>query len=293
MSALVPYGAAGAVQLYRKRKRVKVAMAVAKYGWKNRKGIARGIRASYKTYRKVTRKPRRSKFQPQEQSGKARAYQQATIGNNFGCNQRKLYLQDFINPYTQSGTDGVTYGTRFNQSVVYSGYKVCRTFENGLQTVNDKYMVHYAIIQWGAASTTSTAALKTNFFRDNQNITKTTSDFADAVTVGSELFDLKYNCCPMNPKNGYKIITHRKRILLPKTLDTIGRNIWKIEFYLPIKKRMGFEQSGVDQPTQRFSEVWWYQPVVESDWDVVTPGLKEAIDTNHSHVLYFKPTKGA
>jgi hypothetical protein len=150
-----------------------------------------------------------------------------------------------FDPNNVSGRDSV--------HVNVKGYRICRTFyttaTSGGTGDCGPVEVNWALIQWECPISDSSVQtlLPQNFFRTSEFVDTKSVKFGsgtsdnDAYPLAGDPWTNKIICLPMNPDNGYKIITRRKRLILPRAgalnLSDDGKQVdnhWKIEYYQPI-----------------------------------------------------------
>lgn len=239
---------------------------------------------AYKTYRKS----KRARMGPSAPST-CKSTQDLTSTLQINVSIETLYKDTLIAPSQPTSLN--EYNVRDKAIVYYNGFKICRVFEN---TSTSLWMeLHYAIIQWRKDSYTNTvdANMKEGFFRDTSAVSSgnsRTSDFDDVV--GPRTYNHKYSCLPMNPNKKYRIITHKKYILMPRRVDNPGmRHVKKINMWLPVKKRMNFATRDATQPDSPFDEVWWYTCPTQTDWNAIAnPQNFDQVKTWNTNRLYFK-----
>lgn len=261
--------------------------AAGKYTWANRRDIARKIRKARMKWRKVGGRAKKT-FAPMPSAPKrAKTFHDPADTGVASLNMRTLYQFALPNPNTSTSNE---YNARDSASVYYSGYKICRYFENIGNGIGEKYEVHYAIAQLRNLDDLG-SSWREAFFRDNSSSTTRTSDFINASTTSTVLWDAKYNCLPLNTEHPeLKIIKHKKKVLMPKLTDQINKNTWKVEFWLPIKRNMVFNSRGNVYPTHPFVEMYWYQSTTPLDWAAANPGPGNVqnIQTWNVNRLYFR-----
>lgn len=307
MSQLVTYGAPAAMNIYRKRKRIRYAQTAANYIYANRKEIGKGLGRSARVIqrawkRRRSKRTRRSRMQSSaEGGGKA----SESIKNAVA---RSVFLRVIDGewlPNARAPIQPNDFNVRDKANVYYSGYKICRVFENRGPEYQDIYTVNYAIIQYNRGIKSGTLPdpenfdtikpiLKENFFRQNLEVSTRTADFQDAPIAGTALWDMTYDCRPMNPNKNYKIIMRKKFTLYPRAAgggergQRLNQNFKRLEFWLPIKKKMGFQDRAAELCNTPFAEIWWTNTRSPDDWPTTTPGLNEDVQTYAHHKLYFR-----
>jgi len=290
--ALVRYAPTRQVARYSRAARpVSPYLSAASTAWQFRKpvgGLAKfagkRIWRAYKGYK--TRKSKRARMAPGAPSV-SKSTQDLTTSQQINVGIETLYKDTLIAP--SQPTSQNEYNVRDKAIVFYNGFKICRVFENtGAQWIE----VHYAIVQWRKDTYEATTdGMKEGFFRDTSIINANnsrTSDFEDVI--GARLYNHKYSCLPMNPNKKYRIITHRRFTLMPRRVDAGGmRHVKKLNFYMPVKKRMNFQTRDAIQPDTPFDEVWWYTTNTQTDWNAIAnPQNYQQIRTWNTNRLYFK-----
>lgn len=298
---LVAYGANAAIPLIRSRKRRKIATDIYSNVMKNRQKYASAARKIQRAFRKA-KKSRRARMQPSARAS-GKAVEQAKMVSSDNVRLRTLTGNYMPNP--QPSSDAGDFNVRERSSCYYSGYKVCRVFENRGTAFEDVYTVNYCIVQMnrgfvgdvGAGGEKSEAEVLTdmreNFFRNNLETNTKVQDFQNAATVGTTLWDMTYDCRPMNPNKGYKIIFRKKFTLYPRAISggergVLRHNFKKFEFYMPIKKRMQFQTKNSSICNTPFFEVYWYNTRSPEDWPSSNPGSITDVKTYTHHKLYFR-----
>lgn len=263
------------------------ALRAAKGAWRNRKGIAFKVRMARHKWRKRYGRAKKT-FLPMPSAPKhSKTSHDPTDTATQTLNMRTLYQNALPNPRTSASNE---YNARDKASVWYSGYKICRFFENIGNGIGDKYEIHYVIAQLRNLDDLG-SSWREKFFRDHSSNDARASSFNNASTTATVLWDSKYNCLPLNTEHPeLKIIKHYKKVVLPKLTDTIGKNMWKLEFYLPIKRNMVFNERDTVYPTHPFVELYWYQTISALDWTAKNPGPGNTADilTWDATRLYFR-----
>lgn len=295
MAALVPYAGRGAVRYAvplvssRANKRARVqayAMAGsalragAKYTWRNRKGIARKIR---RVYRKSVR-ARLNKQAPSTSKAKSSSPAVTLTDVNMGT-----LTMDMCRMPDMSSSN--FYNAREGANVYIRGIKVCRYFEN--TETNRAYEVHHCLIQFKGGTTPEVSAIKPEFFRSHAASNDRVQAFTDYPVVGTATWDMHMNCNQLNPNKEISILWHKRRWLMPKELNTTGnmRHVWKLDKYVPIKKRFSFPYQSVNYPNQPIFELYWYNTITPSDFPGSNQGAVVDVKTMGQTTTYFKDLK--
>lgn len=299
----LPY-ARQAVELMPNRKRRRVARRFidSMGSVSSRKAYARSVirRAGRKYLNK--KKTRRSRMQSSA-LGSGKATENIKQNQVRDVNLRTLDLAFLPNP--APATNPADFNVREKATCYYSGYKICRVFENRGTSFGSIFTVNYAIIQFNRGfiseyesgnEPTETATLeevKKNFFRNNLDKTTRTENFQDASTGGSSLWDMTYDCRPMNPNKNYKIIFRKKFTLYPRAASggerqRLNHSFKRIEMYLPVKKRMGFQDRFSNLCNTPFAEIWWTNSRSPADWPGTAQGNNVDVKTFRHHKLYYR-----
>ena len=311
MSALVPY-VPGAVSAFGAYKRRRVITPIARYAthwaYHNSGTAARAIQRAWRRRKRMRpmkrkmRKPVRKRTQP---SVKRTAKQSEQVISNISTDVNLRHLEGAFLPAPQAPQDPSDFNVRDKASIYYSGFKICRWFENRQTTASAIYTVNYAIIQVDpgrisdeTVSPTANDVLescKRNFFVDSQVPTGNTKNFTNANVSGTTLWDIHYDCAPMNPRKGYRILLRKKFTLYPRWANTgaecdgrLNQNFKRIEMYIPIKKRLQFQSRNSPQPNAFFFEIWWTNTRSPDDWPGTNPGANVDVKTLSQHKVYFR-----
>lgn len=216
----------------------------------------------------------------------------------------QLYVSLMPNPAAPS--DASSFNVREQANVFYKGYKLCRYFENNFVTA--PIVVSYAIIQWedqvydrilGNGGTTIENAVKTNFFRDRSGFADRQAAFFDYNQTGSTPWLMAKNCLSINPNRGFRIITHKKKVLYPRyprvDVSETGASVfdggrpwyWKIDRYLKVNKNLQFATRQIAHPNTPFMEIFWCNTLSPRDHPVLGAGNLNGLVTYKTHQLYF------
>lgn len=289
-ASLVRYGAPAALKIYRSRKRARAVYAGAKYVYKHRKKVkwaARKIQRAWKG---------RQRRMVGGAPGTAMSTQGPPVTAMTNVRLRTLYYQNMPDAPTKSNPNDIN--VRDKTRVMYSGYKICRIFENRGAAPQHIYVVNWAIIQWRRDSypplgSDVTDVVRNQFFRDVSDTTDRFSDFNDAPLTGAGIWEPKYTCNPMNPSKPYRIVMRKKFTLHPR-IEGSGfqngtwQNFKKLDFYLKVGKEMTFENNTADLTTTPMAEIWWSDCRSPLDYPASGPGNDQNMRTLSHHHLYFR-----
>lgn len=306
---LAPRAASGFIR-YRKRARTVspyIGMA-ARAARPTARVAARLIQRAWRRRKTKTSKRRRRMVPQAKATGQSRQDAKQPNANNVNCRT----LQGKFLPNAPPQLLGDDFNVREKEHVYYSGYKICRIFENrGVNPNLHIFTVNYVIVQLrrgvigdrdGGVPNVSEIIgdMKENFFRSSLNSSKRTEDFVDAPVAGaSGNWDMTYDCNAMNPNKSYSIILRKKFTLYPRCAvnqtvqDRLNQNFKRIEFYMPVKKRMTFQNRSIQLPNTPFFELWWTNTRGPEEWS----GLGDAVGNNTEvktyshHMVYFRNTK--
>jgi len=258
-SALVNYGTRAllatppALRRYRQMKRVRSLANLARYTWKNRKGIARGVRAAragWQSMRKVLTRT----------APNAKNTAEAFHDSAANISHLPKHLYDV--PVLFASETASTTNNRLGNTLHFSGIKSCFLFKN---TTSSWVTVHLALIQAKQA----TANLKTDFFRNNESTTDRTLDFTDDHASS---LSLRYSCMGINPEK-YHILWRARKSLMPvgstdPVTDVNQKFFWKHDKYTKVKKTITFDTVTATVNTQPFHYVFWIEPTFPDDFPV-------------------------
>jgi len=255
-SALVRYGSRAlvavppALRRYRAIKNARRFASVVKFGWKNRRGIAKAIRSSYNTFKKA-----RSYLRPQPSTKKT-----AEVVHEADYDNGKLVKTLYGDAIGFSDETPERTNNRVGNTVFFSGVKTCIQFKN-LTGVWIK--VHCALIQ---SKEGEVSPIGTKFFRDNSSNTTRVRDFENGHDSTEALM---YNCMGINP-DVWNIIWHKKKTLMPATEiappeDPNNKFFWLFERYTKIKKQITFNSATATINTQPFYICYWIEPIFATD----------------------------
>ena len=307
--ALVPYGSRAAVAIYRRKRAyaaVRAAVKAGSYAYRHRKRIRRTVATAKRVFKK--KKPLRKRMQP---SVKSTGKQTQPPKQPQYTNINLRIMGGAFMPNAPPPLDADDFNARDQAHVKYSGYKVCRIFENLGNQFADIWEINYAMLQFnpGFLDTLPTSpgtgllpeqtvidSIKEAFFRDSVNATTRVADFVDAPTSNATIWDATYNCNSMNPNKNYRIIFRKKFTLYPRQtvngdIENARSNFRKFEFYMPVKKTMVFRNRRSTLPTTPFFEIWWSNTRSPSDWPSTNPGANTDARTLSHHFLYFRDHK--
>lgn len=267
------YGRAayGAVRLargiYANRKYVKAASKIAR-AWRrkrNRRTVRRGHR--------VTNEPKQA------------CAQREFRGINFSFPSLSLVGENvFFN------AQGDLHRQRKSQVIFVKGIKICFQMHRLLTdpgSVARNWVVHFALVRSKDKDPTLTDFLtrvRPTFFRDMTADGTNTSAFDEG---GNIVYDMKYNCNPINPAN-MDILTRSKRILHADIDEhrAADKHYWTYEKYIKINKRVEFEQNGSVVPKHAFHMLWWCAPLNQNDF--IGTDLINRMEVTTRTITYWK-----
>jgi len=244
-----------------------------------RSGAAGKIQRAYRSYRKTKIGKR---MVPQDRT-RCQAYQDAVpnVMNLFPMGT----LQTDIIGVPLGASELTSVNRRTGIKAVIKGIKICRIFTYinvNIGTIE----VNWALVQMKSPNATPTGI---RFFRYNNDDNDRSRDFID-YGAGS-LWDMGKNCLAMNPEYEFNILTRRKFMLNPTNFSTdLERplvNIWKIEKYFPIKKRMHWQGNNDFSPANGIYEVYWYNTATTVAFPV-NPIASSYLQTCNTNTVYFR-----
>lgn len=190
------------------------------------------------------------------------------------------------------------------------GYKICRDlhFTTGYDSTLKigPVEVNWALIQWHCpiSDASARALMPEKFFRTSEFVDKKAVQFGqigstiDAYPVAGDPWEQKLNCLPMNPDNGYSIITRRKKIIYPQPVDGPSFRhdgspscTFKIEYYQKINKIMETEDCDSLRWKSPIYEVFWTNCINQDLHPSNTATESSRIRSNKTHTCYFTSIK--
>lgn len=301
--ALVPYGARGAVAIYNNRKRARYAYSAARTVYRHRNKIRkvyRTGRSAARSIQRVWRKSRRARMAKGVKST-GKSTQGVLQQTATPVVLKQLFTSQM--PDAPPAITAADFNVRERATVKYSGYKICRMFENRGGGIGDIYAVNYVMIQWknnalydsdGGLLTLSEIrdSIRRDFFRDTETVEVRTKNFTNSAS-SAQLWDPVYNCAPMNPNKQYNIIFRKKFTLYPRqatnnNVQDAHRNFKKFEFYMPIKKMVQFKSRTAAENQTPFMEIFWYNTRSPGDWPASGQNAVTDVQTFAHHTLYYR-----
>lgn len=269
-------------------RRYMAAYKIARFAYRNRKNIYKGYRAAKRIRRTVKSKVHRRTL-PGIKNPSLKKSDSVPNGPALAVTMGTLNIRDFPWP-AHSNNDGLTIRNRNN--IFVKGLKVCRHFQYVYQFdgANDigEIEVHWGILQLknDEDNTELSTELLLNFFRDNSGSLTRSRDFQ--VYTPTSVWDMGKNCFAINPNNKVRVITHQKKRLCPKSnqAQVLGKNIWKIDRYYKLKKRLSFSSTNADLPNQRLFEFYWYNTVTPDEFPS-DPLAVQYIETDVLNTVYY------
>lgn len=173
---------------------------------------------------------------------------------------------------------------RIGNSIYLKGFKLCFYIHNN-QNIGP-IIFHWAILQRKNKCISTLDEWKESFFRNHSSETEKASDFVDDVTASG--WNMEYICFPINPDR-YNVITHRKVFLYNENTYNFGanaKNIKLLDKYIPIKRRMNFEQVSGAYPEKAFSLAYWWMPLKSTEWvGANTINIRHSVTTHFRNLV--------
>lgn len=161
---------------------------------------------------------------------------------------------------------------RENNIMHLSGIKVCHQFNSRFTTGFDNVEMHWALCQQKQEGVLDQAYIRSEFFKDNsiQGAADQVRSFIDAA-AGTN-YDFRYQCLPINTGR-FNVLTHKRRIICPNNSNTqaTGRNVWKINKYFKINKKIAFNDMADEVGKCPWFVVYWYQSQTPEGWPADPP----------------------
>lgn len=311
-TAIVPYVARKSASLiaaryaraYLMRNKVAITRQALRSGIRFYKYAGAKIGLAAKRYLARRRKRRAPKYtRSMEPSTKKTCLawgDQVPIGNvSTGIPQATL----FVNPLDWPSFSATnTVRTRESLDVMLKGVKICRQFKYPAPPPTLEYtqpiMIHWALVQAKTANQAPNDFANeaaTKFFRFNGDADDRTLPFP--IQLSTSLWDMRFNCLPMNPDNNFNIIFHKKRMLNQEFRDSTGfkqpfwTTFWKIEKYVKFNKKFSFADTTTARPTHPIYEVMWYQAITPDFYTTGAgtspPANASLITTQKMHTMYY------
>lgn len=300
---MVMYGSRAALAMARRRAAMRAGYAALQFGYKHRKTIGKAARVVRKTVRRRRRKPMKARTQPNAQASGKQTQDLPDSGLGTFIPYGTLRQERVLD--APPSFDG-SFNSRDKAHVYYSGYKLCRIFENITQGDDSAAIeVHYALVQFSkqayahfldAANVDNNGSVtdaelrnqfRQNFFRATNNVQTRAGPFNDYGA--NSIWRQDMNCLPMNPANGYKIIFHKKRVLFPRNLNNSSRKYyWKFDKFIPVKKRIEFRNRSDGPSLTPFYEIYWCNTLTPAGLPTNNVNQGGRVRTVKTHKLYFR-----
>lgn len=254
--ALVVYGGRGVSSALQRAagnhpyvKRARMAYGAYRHFYNNRYRYAKAARTIGRAYRRYKSYRQRA---AKSDVPRAKASAQVTPGA-VSVLYRQLNMEpiEFFERTSELGE-------RESSTVFLKGLRMCEVFENTGAGPNDTIEMHWAIVQLRSPLAVPEDADLTfgpTWFRDNSS--KDDKSFPFTNASGTTSYDFRYNCFGINPDK-LNVITHRKKKLLPKSIETNGRWFWKINKYFRINKVITFDKDLDKLPNKPFYVAYWW-----------------------------------
>lgn len=194
---------------------------------------------------------------------------------------------------------------RERQTFFLKGFRICREFyynRNSSATNSRPIEIHYAIIQWKCPIDNDDVVapvnkLAKNFFRYNNGNIDKSRDFGRpiagqehlAYTLAGDPWEMYLNCLKMNRNNGYRVLTHRRKVLncVTSIAEAENRCVWKIDKYYRVNKWMETEDRDSIRYKNPMYEVYWCNYQTPYDFPSDPTAITDYIRTNKFHVHYY------
>ena len=263
---------------------------------------ARKVQRAFRSYRSSKRpykraRSKKSKLEKRVYTGvrnETWSVQQGfPTGPAFAFGLGELVLSDFSWPFATNSQSNNRH--RENNIIHVKGIKLCRQFQyarvRGSGDVGP-IEVHWALLQLknDEDNTELTTELSSNFFRDNAEFTRSSSDFV--TYTGTSQWNMKLNCQPINPNNKVNVLMHRKKVLcaLDAQSEAADKNVWKIEGYHKVNKTFSFKDNDSGLPSKRIFEVFWCNTQTPFEFPT-DPTAVQYIESDKTHTVYFSNDK--
>lgn len=281
------------VPYYGTARKYMAAYKIAKWGYKNRRNIGR----AYKTAKRMRKAKLQKRTQPSVKQSKTKKNQDSVpTGPPTGLTMGRLQIR--VIPYPSGpGAANQEVNRRLSNTYDLRGVKICRVFEydansNTTQDIGP-IEVNYALVQikHDMNSTSFDAEIKDKFWRDYSSATVKYRNWSDYIETS--VWSAEYNCLPLNPTSDFTVLTRMKKRLCPDSsaIEGWGRNIWKIDRYFKIKKKIEVPTSNDALPLNPILELIWYNTVTPRRFPD-DPTAFEYIKTYKMNTVYFRNMSG-
>lgn len=273
--AIVPYGRyvypalTRYVPAYRK---ARAAYQGARYAYKGARVIKSMITGRSKRRERARRK-RQTMSRVGERVGSSNCKFDAFSILPSNINPETLYQVALLN-VTKSAVQ--SYDRRLKDQLNFRGIKFCLSYRTQGAVGTAKIWLNVAVIS-PKTLTGSGSIPQADFFRDPQGNGRSI-DFGDA-----SLNNLDYRCCAINT-DIYNIHSHRRHIL-GSPQETNGTNERVMEWYMPVKRQIRYEDSSNTPEGRNLYLVYWF---ATSDGGTPTNSLQHQYRVKR----YFKESLG-
>lgn len=271
---------------YKYSPKVRAAVALGQYAYKNRRAIKSAARRGGKVFKSF-----RKRLLPTKKQG-SNAIQEPNVFGSTPITMGTLFVQPIVQPSLV--TSGSELAGRTSESIFTKGFKICRQFNYtsiaGSAIDVGPIVVHWALLQYDDTRTPpSAAAISTRFFRSAQSATQRSVDFL-SYNISSP-WQMGMNCMAINPDEQVRVLTRRKKILYaePHGGTQISKSTWFMNKYYTQKKlqrRITTTAANVEQP---IVEVYWYNTLNDAQFPANPLGTSY-INTCSMNTLYFRNT---
>lgn len=227
-----------------------------------------------------------------------------TDGDNYiAFRMGTIYFQSIPWPYnTLNFGEAFQTKKRAANHLNLHGFKIHRTFEYELteELSPGPLVVNWAIIQArvDVDPTELASALTNNTFREHSSLVNETysmEQYGSASTWKEEM-----NYLPLNPDNKFKILTHRRMVLIPRSDGNYTQRLkkgaawtaphrWEIKRYYKVGKTFSFEDTAAEAPQKNIYEIFWYNTQT-GDRFPANPIQTSYLDTKRRNVTYWSET---
>lgn len=226
-----------------------------------------------------------------------------TDGDNYiSFRMGTCYFQSIPWPYVSENAANSTAfdSKKRNQNHInLHGFKIHRQFEYELEDdlSPGPLVVNWALIQARTdVDTTELAqALTNNTFREHSSLKNETYSFEQyGVSSG---WKAEMNYLPMNPDNKFKILTHKRMIMHPRSGNNYTQraktkeawtapNRWEIKRYYKVGKVVSFANDDDLTPQKGIYEVFWYN-TENADRFPANPVATSFLCTQRRNITYW------
>lgn len=256
---------------------IRAAAVGARYVYRNRKTLKRGIKTLGRVFKSKRKKTVRSAAMPSSKSPGVVTYDGVADATGESVLVQTLYTDSLVVPLfptqavrnaADTGTANVfvnAYNARDRAAIYIKGWKIHRRFalQQAPATTDARFTVHYALVQFknvenDAAFTTEVQTMTDKFFRDCRSQGERFRNYVTSTNPAT-LWEMDWDTLPMNPTNNIRILWHKRKTLSPRSVSNDSGNDWwwDINTYVPFKKKMSFTTRESLLPQMPLAEVYW------------------------------------